>query len=139
MDLSLLETLRYKIATGKDFADVFTYFFDHFGEVPAFFDVGAPTQDELLMTLLSHVGGALFKTKRVSLSNMRLIGIKEHDFIHGALTINGAMASVIYCTDLQQGILSVYRPAKNPHTDFIRFSAEMLPPNFSAEVSKFKH
>jgi len=139
MDLSLLETLRYKIATGKDFAEVFTYFFDHFGDFPAFFEVGAITEDELLVRLLSHVGGALFKTKRVSLTKMRLIEIKEHDFIHGALTINGAVASVIYCTDLRQGILSVYRPNKSPHTDFVRFSAEMLPPNLAGEVSKFKH
>ncbi len=139
MDLSLLETLRYKITTGKDFGEVFEYFFDHFGEAPDFFDVGELTEDRMLLSLLSHIGGTLFKTQRVTLDNMRLIEIKEYDFIHGALTINGAMASVIYRTDLQQGILSVYRPGKNAHTDFVRFSAEMLPPNFSSEMSKFKH
>ena len=30
MDLSLLETMRYKIMTGKDFSEIFNYFFDPF-------------------------------------------------------------------------------------------------------------
>src|SRR5579872_4806709 len=127
MDLSLLETLRYKMTTGKDFAKIFEYFFDNFGENPAFFEVGVPAEDEMLTSLLSHVAGAMFKTSRVVLGNMRLIAIKEYDFIHGGLTINGAIASVIYRTDLRQGIVSVFRPNREGQTDFARFSAEMLP------------
>ena len=139
MDLSLMETLRFKIATVKTLADAFEYFFDHFGENSDFFDVGTHAEDDLLISLLSHIGGTLFKTRKITLGNMRLIEIKEHDFIHGALTINGAMSSVIYCTDLRQGILSVYMPHDGPRTQFVRFSAEMLPPNFVAETTKFKH
>ena len=139
MDLSLLKTLRDKIATSKVFADVFEYFYDHFGETPEFFDAGEPVEDELLQGLLGQVGGALFKTDKVRLQNMRLIRIKEYNFIHGGMTINGAMANVIYCDDLKQGIVAIHIPAKNQPTQFIRFSAEMLAPNLVAEASKFKH
>lgn len=139
MDLTLLATLRYKIATATKFADVFHYFLDHFGEDPDFFDYGEPTEDPMLIKLMSIACGELFRTKRIELTRMRLIEIKDENFIHGPLTINGAMGTVIYCTALQKGILCLKRPSNKGNTDFVRFSAEMLPPNFSAELSKFKH
>lgn len=139
MDLSLLETLRHKIATAKDFSDVFTYFYDHFGEDPDFFDVGEPVENELLLKLLGQVGGAIFKTDKVRLDNLRLIRIAEYHFVHGGMTMNGAMATVIYCDDLQQGIIAVHNPKAGPATQLVRFSAEMLPPHLAAEATKFKH
>ncbi len=139
MDLSPLETLRYKIATGKVFADTFEFFFDNFGEDAAFIALGEPANDDMLLKLLGHVGGAIFKTDKVRLDNLRLIRIAEYSFIHGGMTINGAMANVIYCDDLQQGIIAVFRPQANPPTQFVRFSAEMLAPNMVEEASKFKH
>ena len=95
--------------------------------------------DDLLLKLLGQIGGSIFKTDKVKLDNARLLRVNEYNFIHGGMTINGAMANVIYCDDLQQGILMVYRPASKPPTQFVRFSAEMLPPNMAAEASKFKH
>ncbi len=139
MDITLLETLRYKIATAKVFADVFEYFFDNFGEDPDFFALGEPAEDDLLLKLLGHIGGEIFKTDKVRLDGLRLIRIAEYNFIHGGMTMNGAMGNVIYCEDLQKGLLVVHRPGKNPPTQFVRFSAEMLPPHVAAEASKFKH
>jgi len=139
MDLSLLETLRDKIVNGKDFADIFEYFYDHFGENTEFLDEGEPANDQLLVGLLGKIGGAIFKTDRVRLDNLFLIRIPEYHFIHGGFTMNGAISSVIYCTDLQKGIVVVHRPKSNPPTHFARFSAEMLAPNLTAQASKFKH
>lgn len=139
MDLSLLETLRYKIATGKVFADTFEFFFDHFGEDADFVALGEPANDDMLLKLLGHVGSAIFKTDKVRLDNLRLIRIAEYDFIHGGMTINGAMANVIYCNDLQQGILVVFRPQSNPPTQFVRFSAEMLTAIPGGGEGDFKH
>ena len=139
MDLSLLETLRHKIVTGKVFSDVFEYFFDHFGEKMEFFDEGEPAKDELLLNLLGQIGGAIFKTEKVTLDRLCLMRIEKYNFIHGGMTMNGAVANVIYCDDLQKGILAVHRPKMNPPTQFARFSAEMLAPNLVAESSNFKH
>jgi len=139
MDLSLLATLRYKIATATNFSDVFNFFFDHFGEVPEFFECGEPADDPVLIKLISVVSGELFKTQRIELANMRLIEIKSEQFIHGPLMINGAMATVLYCTALQKGILCIQRPSKRGYTEFIRFTSEMLPPNFRGEFNKLRH
>ena len=138
MDISLLDTLRFKIATCKVLADAFEYFFDNFGEVPEFFSVGEPVDDQLLIQLLTHIGGALFRTKKVMLRATRLVRIAEYNFIHGGLTMNGAIANVIYFDDIRQGILAVHRPASGDSTEFVRFSAEMLPSELVAKATKFK-
>ena len=139
MDLSLLKTLRHKIETGKVFSEVFEYFYDHFGENTDFFDEGEPTHDELLVALLKAIGGAMFQTNAVRMDNLFLIRIPEYNFIHGGLTINGAVANVLYCDDLRKGIVAVHRPIAGAPTQFSRFSADMIAPNLIAQSSKFKH
>ena len=78
MDLSLLETMRYKIMTGKDFSEIFNYFFDNFGENRAFMDacVPSPPEDNAILTqLLEHIGGAIFKTNKARVDIMGLLKI----------------------------------------------------------------
>ena len=139
MDLSKLKILRQKIATEKVFSKAFEYFFDHFGEDPKFFDVGEPVKDDRLIEMLGQIGGEIFQTELVALVNIRLVKIKEYRFIHGGMTMNGAVANVIYCDDIQKGILVVYRPTETPHTRFARFSAEMIAPNLVAQGEELKH
>jgi hypothetical protein len=139
VDLTLLDTLRFKIATDKVLADTFEYFFDNFGEVPEFFKVGAPVIDNFLVQLLTQIGGELFKTRKITVRDSRMFRIEEYNFIHGGLTMNGAVANVIYFDDIQQGILAVHRPSAQGATDFVRFSAHAAPTNGAAEASKFRH
>ena len=139
INLSKLKILRQKIATKKVFSKAFEYFFDHFGEDPKFFDVGESVKDDRLIEMLGQIGGETFQTELVALVNIRLVKIKEYRFIHGSMTMNGAVANVIYCDDIQKGILVVYRPTEIPHTRFARFSAEMIAPNLAAQAKEFKH
>ena len=138
MDLSLLDILRVEIATAKDLTDAFDFFFDHFGDDPAFMDVGELTDDPLLLQLLGQIGGSFFKTNKVRLDNLRLVSIKERHFIHGGMTMNGAMANVIYFADTKQGLLALFQPAANPPVQMVRFSAEMIAPNLTTEATQFK-
>ena len=139
MDLTLLKTLRHKIVNDKVFSEAFEYFLDHFGEDTDFFDVGESANDDLLLELLGQIGGAIFKTDEIALVNVRLVFIKEYNFIHGGMLMNGAVTNVIYCTDLKKGIVVVFRPKENPPTRFARFSAEALPPNFNEKGFDLKH
>ena len=139
MDLSLLRTLRQKIVNGKDFSEVFEYFFDKFGENPEFLGVGEPVENELLLKMVCQFAGKVFKTEKLLVARVLFVGIKEHKFIHGCMTINDAMCSVIYCEDLQKGIIAIHRFSGDENTHFGRFSAEMLPQNFASEMNSFKH
>lgn len=140
MDLSLLETMRVKIMTDKDFSKIFAYFYDHFGEDPAFFEASEPMEakpNDLLVQLLGQIGGAILKTEKIALTNLRLLRVAEYQFIHGGFGLNDALGTVLYCEDLQKGIVALHRPRKNQPVHFARFSAEMLAPNLTREAGKF--
>ena len=140
MDLSLLETMRYKIMTGKDFSEIFHYFFDHFGENVAFIDASVPTppeDNEMLLQLLAHIAKAVFKTNTARLDRLSLLKIAEYDFVHGGFVINGRMGTALYCEDAQKGLLALAPAKPGGETQFIRFSAEMLPRNLTKESAKF--
>ena len=140
MDISLLETLRVKIATENDFAKIFEYFYDHFGEDPAFFEISEPftaKANDLIVQLVAQIGGAVLKTKQIKLDNLRLLRVADYHFVHGGFMLNGAMGTVIYCDDIQKGMVALHKMKKNEPVHFARFSAEMLAPNLTKESEKF--
>ena len=53
----------------------------------------------MLVQLLGHIGGALFKTNKVKLDNLHLLKVAGYDFIHGGFIMNGCMGTVLYCED----------------------------------------
>ena len=136
MDLSLLDTLRYKIDTVKNLSEAFEYFFDHFAEHREFLTCGQLAEDPMLTQLLTHIGGTVLKTTRVKLEGLRTVRIEEYNFIHGGLTINGAIATVIYFDDIRKGILAMQQRGRQA-TDFVRFTAEMLPRDLVKKSAHF--
>lgn len=139
LDMGLLENLRFKIGTAKDFYEVFNYFFDNFGENSDFMDQGEPADDKLLLALLKAIGQAVLQTQTVKLDKVMLMRVPEYNFIHGGLMINNALANVIYCDDLQTGIAAFCLPSAGGKTQLTRFSAEMLPPNMVDELTNLQH
>jgi hypothetical protein len=121
MDLSLLATLKDKLIHGKDFSEVWHYFFDHFGEKPEFIALGERTQDAFLEAALAQVGRQLFG-KRVALTNLLLTRLPEQEFIHGGCVLGGKMANVIYFEDIHAGLLAVIMSFAPSDTRMIRFT-----------------
>jgi hypothetical protein len=126
MDLTLLATLKEKIASAKDFGSVWSYFFDHFGEDPAFIALGERTQDAFLEAILLQVGGELFG-RQVALGNLLLTRLPEHHFIHGGFTLGGKLANVIYFDDIQTGLLAVLFSVTPSETKMVRFTGRRMP------------
>jgi hypothetical protein len=127
MDLSLLQTLKEKIATAKEFNDVWHYFFDHFGENPEFMKLGEPTEHPFLEQVFIQVCARLFPS-HVVLTRMMFTRLAEQHFIHGGLTINGRLASVMYFEDVQIGMMIVAAPHPGANNDYVRFSGRLMPP-----------
>jgi hypothetical protein len=128
LDLNLLATLKEKLRTATEFADVWRYFLDHFGENREFIDLGEPTRSEFLEAVLGQVGGQLFKTDRIVLEHVRFIRLPEHHFIHGGCTIRGVLANVLYFEDAGQGVMFVAESFKPGEVLYARFSGVPLPP-----------
>src|SRR5207248_8257857 len=100
MDLSLLGTLKEKLASATRFSDVLDYFLTHFGEKPAFIALGECARVPFLESILAQVGKQIFSGD-VIVSNLILTRLTEQQFVHGGFVINGCLANVLYFEDVQ--------------------------------------
>lgn len=128
LDLKLLATLKEKLRTATEFAEVWRYFLDNFGENREFIGLGEPTRSEFLEAVLGQVGSQLFTTERVTLENVRFIRLPDHHFVHGGCMIKGVLANVLYFEDVGQGVMFVSRSFKPGEVLYARFSGVPLSP-----------
>jgi hypothetical protein len=137
MDLALLATLKDKLATATNFAEVMVYFFDHFGEDPDFMGQGESGRVPFLETVLAEVGKQLYKDSgRTTLAiDFRLVRLPEQQFVHGAVTLGGKPANVIYFEDVHIGLMTVIWSLKPPETKYVRFSGRQMPRNLTPSVN----
>ena len=124
MDLSLLETLKHKLTTAKEFSEVFAYFLDHFGEDPGFIALGERTDSPFLEGMLAQIGEQMFGRK-VHVGNVLLTLLPEQQFIHGTCTLNGRLTTVLYFEDITTGLLAVILTASD--TKLARFTGRPMP------------
>jgi hypothetical protein len=126
MDLSLLETLKQKLTTAKEFTPVFTYFLDHFGENPDFIALGERADSPFLEGVLAQIGKELFG-KEVRVEDVLLTRLAEQQFIHGACSLGGRLANVLYFEDVRMGLLVVIMSFGSSDTKLVRFTGKLLP------------
>ncbi|MDQ3250561.1 MAG: hypothetical protein M3Q45_15315 [Chloroflexota bacterium] len=127
LDLRKVTMLKMKLMEAKELADVMNYFFDHLGESQEFINVSQPARHELLEAIIAQTVGPLLGAKaKVVLHNFLLLHVAQHQFYHGAFTIQGKMANVIYFDDIQMGCIAVALGMDGP-TSFIRFSTQGTP------------
>jgi hypothetical protein len=125
MNLKLLEKLKDKLITAREFGDVMKYFLDHFGEDPAFIALGDRIEHPFLEAVLAQVGQQLFG-KPVSLTDVLLTRLPEHAFIHGGASLGGKLATVLYFEDLCKGLLTVCWSITPPETKYARFTGRPM-------------
>ncbi len=137
MDLALLATLKDKLATATNFSEVMVYFFDHFGEDVAFMGLGETGRVPFLESILAEVGKQLFKDSGLATLaiEFRLVRLVEQQFVHGAVTMGGRPANVIYFEDTHIGLLTVIWSLQPPETKYIRFSGRQMPRNLTPSVN----
>jgi hypothetical protein len=126
MDLALLSTLKEKLIQATDFTPVFEYFMDHFGEDPDFIALGERAQHPFLAAVLDRVGKELFG-KPVPLTDLLLVRLPEHQFLHGGCILGGKLANVLYFEDGSVGLLAVAMSMSPGETRLVRFTGQPLP------------
>ena len=101
--------LKHKLASEKNIDAVVKFFFDNFVAAPGFLDAGhaikAPKQLEACIHQLAMV---VWKGAPVVVE-CRLFEIPLLQLIHGAVTLNGKPATVIWLTDMMAGVISITR------------------------------
>jgi hypothetical protein len=134
MDLSLLTTLKETLVEATTFADIFTYFLDHFGEDPEFIELGERVRDPMLEGIIAQVGLQLFGRK-VHIDHVLFTYLAEHSFLHGTAMIEGRLSTVIYFRDIHMGLLVVLWTGTPPETKFIRFRGMPMPDRWQRSVN----
>jgi hypothetical protein len=127
MDLALLATLKDKLVHAQNFTQVMEYFFDHFGEDPAFIALGDRAHDPFLEAVLREVGKQLFGGK-VAVTDLLLTRLPEHQFLHGGCALNGKLANFLYFEDIHVGLLAVAMAVPVGEVKMVRFTGRRLPP-----------
>src|SRR5260370_93260 len=137
MDLSQLATLKDKLAAATNFSDVMVYFFDHFGESPEFMGLGESGRVPFLESVLAEVGKQLYKDSGLTTLaiDFRLVRIPEQNFVHGAVTMGGKPANVIYFEEVHMGLLTVIWSVQPPETKYVRFSGRPMPRNLTPSLN----
>ena len=106
MDLHKLSILKEKLMVAKDFNKPWEYFFDHFGENPAFLDLGERTENPTLEAAIIQIGKQVFQREDVTVSHLLLIEIKAHKFIHGTCFLQGKVVTVFFFYDIDMGLFA---------------------------------
>jgi len=125
MNLARLSTLKKKLVNAVEFKSVLNYFLDHFGDHDAFLDLGCKVKDPLLECLIEAAGESLLS--RPAPMDGVFVMIQRHRFIHGAITLDGIPATVLYFQDIRQGMLSVMSNGPDGTVHFVRFSGDVMP------------
>ena len=122
MDLEKLSVLKEKLISAKDFKDPWNYFFDYFGEDPAFLQLGHQSRDPNLKIIFEGIGKQLFQ-KKVKVTNLLLTEIAEYSFFHGACFIQGRIATILFFKDIDKGLLAISMSRGSSAVSLVRFSS----------------
>ncbi|MEE8585530.1 MAG: hypothetical protein V3T83_11830 [Acidobacteriota bacterium] len=106
MKLERLLELKSKMAQVEDLAEAWNFFFDHFGEDPAFFQHGELAEEPKLAMLVQEIGRKVYGEKALVMPPI-LKRIPAYDFVHGSGLVNGHLAVVIFFKDIDMGLLSI--------------------------------
>lgn len=121
-----LAELKVKLVTETDFAAIFNYFFDHFGENDDFMGVGVPRHNDQLQQVLVSSAQPILQQSVISVSHMLMVYVAEQRFYHGAAFFNGTMANFFYFEDIDVGLLALARQSAQGETMIIRFSLNVV-------------
>jgi hypothetical protein len=125
VDLELLSTLKDKLVNAKEFADVYRYFLDHFGEDPAFMGLGDRAESPFLEAVFKQVGHQLLG-RPVAVTQLLLTRLADRNFLHGACMLAGTLATVVYFEDIAVGLLAMVSPKEPGLMHYARFSGRQM-------------
>jgi len=69
MNLEKLSILKEKLLISKDFKEPWEYFFDHFGENPAFLKQGKKAKNSMLKAVITQVGQQMLQREGIAVNH----------------------------------------------------------------------
>jgi hypothetical protein len=120
-----LDELKSMLVKAEDFSTVQSFFFDHVTCHRSFVQASEPAKNDKLEAILKLTGGQILG-KECSLSGLMMLEVKEHSLFHGGVFMNGCIATIIYFSDIDIGMIAVDRA---PGTGLMSFARIACLPN----------
>ena len=123
-----IDRLKRKLASEKNIDAVVKFFFDNFVDAPGFLDAGHPIEaPRHLEACIRQLASVVWKGAPV-LAEYRLIEVPLLQLIHGAVTLNGKPATVIWLTDMTAGVISITQNVRTGEMLFARLTVTPVNP-----------
>ena len=125
MDLTRLQELKRKLLNEAQFAPVWAFFLDHFGENLEFMRLGGRAHHPLVEAVVAEVGQQLFAGEG-AVTELLLTSLPEEQFIHGGFMMGRRVGGVFYFEDVHVGLAVVTDLPPSVETKYARFSGRPL-------------
>lgn len=114
------------MATEKKIVDIWEYYMDYFGDHEEFIKLGVATNDDNLIAVIGQSLGTLYQKEVVFLQTF-MIGLPEHNFIHGCFNFEKRYGNFLYDTEFKVGVITIPDMSPDGENKFIRFTSTELP------------
>ncbi|KAF0136293.1 MAG: hypothetical protein FD153_1944 [Rhodospirillaceae bacterium] len=130
-----IQEIRKLLVSAEDFSYVFGSFFDFIEGSPDFIEKGKKYKNSILKSLLEAIGAGVFKCKcKCTVTHVRLLMIAEENFVHGSCLIDGHMAAILYCPDIEMGMVAVTQAPFSSQMHYVRITATVIKDRDAASV-----
>ncbi|MEH1929400.1 hypothetical protein [Nostoc sp.] len=125
MKIDRLQELKQKLTNEADLSHIWSFYMDHFADLPEFTDLGEPADNQYLDAVLHKTCQQMFGSV-IKITGFFLIYIPNYRLFHGPFQVEGRIGGMIYFEDIKIGLIAV--SADYPPTDAVKYSrfSEMI-------------
>jgi hypothetical protein len=119
MNIDQLQELKQKLTIEANLSAIWSFYMDHFADHPEFIELGEPTSNEYLHSVIHKTSQQMFG-REIEISNFFPIYITQYGFFHAPFWAEQRIGGVIYFEDIKVGLIAV--SADYPPTDEVKYS-----------------
>jgi len=121
-----LEKLKEHLVNDDTFSVTANYFFDNLAGDRSFFQQGKVVKNPMLKKIMRKACED-FISKEQQMTNLLIVQLKGHPFLHGAFHIGPNPSSFFYFEELKKGMIIIVRSMTTGNNSYIRFTGTVLP------------
>ncbi|MBD2435396.1 hypothetical protein [Nostoc sp. FACHB-110] len=119
MNSDRFQELKQKLTLEADLSNIWLYYMDNFADHSEFIDLGAPTPNQYLDSIIHKTVEQIFG-RAIKITNFLPIYIKEYNFFHAPFQVERRIGGVIYFEDIKVGLIAI--SVDYPSTDVVKYS-----------------
>jgi hypothetical protein len=131
--LRAIDTVRARLPTATDFAELYERFDDHIARAPELWESSHLREDDVLFSIAVTVAARIRPGFQALMCSLYEVG--DTGFWHGAVTGTNALACLFYDERAGIGLVALSNPFDGTgRTDFVRLTRVMLAPPSSGSA-----